>query len=52
MLSDKLRADGGTTTKEIGGESEPLDAAEHDECDCDDVPCADCYIEGRKELLE
>ena len=54
-LSDKLRADGGTVTKEIGGRSKPLDAVEHDECEeciklSDDFPCFSCFINGQKEL--
>ncbi|ELZ92884.1 hypothetical protein C440_12224 [Haloferax mucosum ATCC BAA-1512] len=55
-VADKLRADGGATTKRIGGESKPLDAEEHDECDCaelsDDFPCWPCVRDGNRELPE
>lgn len=54
--ADKIRADGGTTTQEIDGESPPVNDVEQDECDCtnlsDGFPCADCYIEGRQDIPE
>ncbi|WP_135667445.1 hypothetical protein [Halorhabdus rudnickae] len=55
--SDPVRAatDGGITG-ESTDDSPPLNAPEHSDCDCDDLhgdfPCADCYIEGRKEMPE
>lgn len=46
-LSEKLRADGGATTEEIGGEPQTLDATKQMECDCENLhgelscwPCA------------
>jgi len=55
-LKDRLRADGGTVSEGPAKDHPPLDEANHTECDCDDLrrdfPCADCYIEGRKELPE
>ena len=55
-LEERLRADGGAVAERAGDDPLPLDAEEHEECDCDDLPddfpCADCFIEGRKELPE
>ncbi|MFC4450930.1 SWIM zinc finger family protein [Halorussus aquaticus] len=53
-LSDKHRPDGGTVAEDIVEDSLSLDVDDYKECDCDDLsddfPCADCYIEGRKDL--
>jgi hypothetical protein len=55
-LKDRLRSDGGTVSEGPIEEHPPLGEAKHTECDCNDLrgdfPCADCYIEGRKELPE
>lgn len=44
-----LRADGGVILEEFGAEED-----DEDECWCDDhdLPCFDCYLEGRRELPE
>ncbi|WP_275882504.1 SWIM zinc finger family protein [Halorhabdus sp. BNX81] len=53
-LKSKLRTDGGVLTDQPDDEPNPLNAPERSECDCDDLhgdfPCADCYIDGRKEI--
>jgi hypothetical protein len=55
-VADKLRTDGGITTKETGGEAKHLDASEHNECDCaglsEDFPCWPCVRDGKRELPE
>lgn len=43
-IADKLWADGGATTEEIGGESKLLDAAEPEECDCTNLTDLLCGI--------
>lgn len=54
-VADKLQADGGATTEEIGGGSEPLDAAEPVECEectkLSDLPCWPCYRDGREYVV-
>lgn len=55
-LSDKLRADGGATTEGVGGESKPLDAEKHGECDCaelsNDFPCWPCVRDEKRTTPE
>lgn len=56
-LAERLRADGGVVSEDVTGDPPALDEVNPEECDCDDLPndglsCADCYIDGRKELPE
>ena len=55
-LEAELRTDGGVVSEQTDEDLPTLGGTEHSECDCDDLhgdfPCADCYIEGRKEIPE